>query len=189
MELKEAIYGRRSVRKYTERQISDEDLHEILDAACWAPSAVNLQHWYFVACRSEEALSKLQEIMGGSIFGLTKTLQNRFQNHPQVIEETLDFVKSMGGARTVILAFLQNPHYEESTAAIESTAAAIQNMILTAYSKGIASCWLTAPLLVGEELRETFAPEHGQLVAAVTMGYSDLEPKAPRRKEGRYIIC
>ena len=45
MELKEAIYGRRSVRKFSDKRISDEDLQEILDAGLWAPSAVNLQPW------------------------------------------------------------------------------------------------------------------------------------------------
>jgi len=188
MELKEAIYGRRSVRKYTEKRISDEDINEILDAGMWAPSAVNLQPWYFVVVRSEEALTKLNKIMGGSIFALTNVLNNRFKSNPEVIEETVSFVKSLGGASTVILAFLQQEEYDEYLGAVESAAAAMQNMILTAYSKGISSCWLTAPLHVEDELRKEFAHGKGHLLAAITLGYSDVLTKAPRRKDGRYII-
>ena len=188
MDLKEAVYSRRSVRKYNDKQISDEDLNEIIEAGLWAPSAVNLQPWYFVVCRSDEALKDLNEIMGGSIFGLTKVLNNRFKSNPEVIDETVNFVKSMGGAKTVILTFLQQEEYDEYTAAVESAAAAMQNIVLTAYSKGISSCWLTAPLHVEKELRERFAPGKGHLLAAITLGYSDLKPKAPRRKDGRFVI-
>jgi len=47
MECKEVIYGRRSVRKFSDRVIEDAVLEEIIDAALWAPSGVNLQPWYF----------------------------------------------------------------------------------------------------------------------------------------------
>ena len=46
MELRDCIYGRRSVRKYSSQRIADETLEEILDAAMWAPSGVNLQPGY-----------------------------------------------------------------------------------------------------------------------------------------------
>lgn len=188
MELKEAIYGRRSVRKYLDKKISDVDFNEIIDAGLWAPSAVNLQPWYFVVCRSDEAKTKLHEIMQGSIFGLKKVLDNRFKNHPEVIAETVEFVQSLGNADICMLSFLQQDEYDEQGAAIQSAAAAMQNMVLTAYSKGISSCWLTAPLHVEKELRAEFAPDKGPLLAAVVFGYSDMEPRAPRRKDGRVKV-
>lgn len=63
-------------------------------------------------------------------------------------------------------------------------------MLLAATDKGLGSCWLTAPVEVGvaAELRDTFAPGKGNLLAVVTMGYSDQVPKTPARKEGRYTI-
>lgn len=188
MDLKDAIYGRRSVRKYTDRSISDGDLNQILEAGTWAPSGVNLQPWYFVVCRSEASMAQLSKIMGGTIFGLTKVLNERFKSNPEVIDETLNFVKSMGGAKVCILTFLQRNNYDEELAAIESAAAAMQNIVLTAYAKGIASCWLTAPLHVEDELRAEFAPDKGRLIAAITLGYPAVEPRAPKRKEGRIRI-
>ncbi len=188
MELKDAIYGRRSVRKYDSEEVSDSDIKEIMEAACWAPSAVNLQPWYFVVCKSDESMSKLCHIMGGSIFGLKKVLDGRFKSNPEVIDETIDFVKSLGGAKVCILTFLQKDHYDEELAAVQSAAAAIENIVLTAYSKGMASCWLTAPLHVEKELRDEFAPDKGRLIAAITLGYSNVKPRAPRRKEGRFVI-
>lgn len=42
METKDAIYGRRSVRKYTDEPVSDEDLMEVINAGLMAPSGINL---------------------------------------------------------------------------------------------------------------------------------------------------
>ncbi|MEG2679074.1 MAG: nitroreductase family protein, partial [Oscillospiraceae bacterium] len=64
METFEALLGRRSVRKYKGTAVSEGDLREILEAACYAPSAINMQHWYFVAVRDTGKLEQLREIMG-----------------------------------------------------------------------------------------------------------------------------
>ena len=45
MELMEAIRTRRSVRRYQDREVPRELLEELMEAACWAPSADNLQPW------------------------------------------------------------------------------------------------------------------------------------------------
>ena len=188
MELKEAIYNRRSVRKYKDRPISKDVLLEIMDAACFAPSGSNLQPWYFVVCESEESRKKLSRIVGGSIFHLRKVLESRFQAHPEIIEETIDFVQSMGNAPVCVLAFLQRDNYDVELPAIESVSAAVQNLLLTAHAKGISSCWLTAMLSADKELREAFAPDKGRFMAMVTLGYSDEEPRTPKRKDGRVVI-
>ena len=49
MDTMEALLTRRSIRKYRPEPVSIEDLKEILAAGATAPSAVNMQHWYFVA--------------------------------------------------------------------------------------------------------------------------------------------
>ena len=44
----EAIRERRSVRRFTEEPVSEEDLAQVLEAARWAPSWVNVQPWKIV---------------------------------------------------------------------------------------------------------------------------------------------
>ena len=65
MEAREALLTRRSIRRYKPDPISEEDLKEILEAGLSAPSAVNMQHWYFVAVQSPEALDEVKAVMGG----------------------------------------------------------------------------------------------------------------------------
>ena len=64
MELMEAIKGRRSVRKFKPDPIPKEDLEEIIQAGLCAPSAQNLQPWYFVALTKKEDLSYLFSELG-----------------------------------------------------------------------------------------------------------------------------
>ncbi|MDR3321548.1 MAG: nitroreductase family protein, partial [Synergistaceae bacterium] len=41
--VREAILNRRSIRKYKKQPISDEDLNDLIEAATYAPSGLNLQ--------------------------------------------------------------------------------------------------------------------------------------------------
>ena len=69
-------------------------------------------------------------------------------------------------------------------------ATAIENVLLAAWAKGIGSCWLSAPQRMGfgPAFQRRFAPDKGEFVAAVTLGYPDQQPKMPPRRDGRYLI-
>lgn len=193
MEFREVIYGRRSVRKYMDKPVSEEDIREILEAGMMAPSASNFQPWYFVAISNKEKLKSVTETMAKASEILLPSLERRFPNHPGVVAETRQFLSLLGNAPVCVLAFLYKDDSEykrKETEFLESTAAAIQNMLLAAYDKGINSCWLTAPLESGMDiaLREEFAPDKGRMVAMLTFGYSEQKAKMPRRREGRYKI-
>src|SRR5699024_7574294 len=60
MEAREALLTRRSIRRYTPDPISETDLKAILEAGLAAPSAINLQHWYFVAVQNPQALDEIK---------------------------------------------------------------------------------------------------------------------------------
>ena len=50
-----------SVRKFTSETVSHEDLEYVMECVRMAPSAVNKQPWHWIAVRSDEGKSKLQE--------------------------------------------------------------------------------------------------------------------------------
>ena len=190
METVSAITRRRSIRKYTNQPVSDTDLKDVVEAAVMAPSASNLQPWYFIVIRSPEKMEALKKLMAEATKNLMPYWLRRFAKDPQVITETADFVRFLGDAPVCILAFLLRTEYEMPIPAIQSVAAAIENMLLTATDKGLGSCWLTAPLAggVGQEVHDMFAPDKGELVAMITLGYAAQSPSMPRRKDGRYTI-
>lgn len=191
MDFSWVVKERRSIRQYEDRPISDELLESILQDALWAPSAVNLQPWYFVVVRSEEKRKALDAIVNRTSDILRPSIAERFKNNPEVVEETLHFVDKLGGAPVCVLAFQLRQDYQKTDSSIiQSVSAAIQNLLLSAWNQGVGSCWLTAPLEVnlGETLRQVFAPESGDLIAMITLGYPKKASKTPRRKEGRYTI-
>ena len=190
METRQAILTRRSVRKYKGDPIPEADLVEILEAACHAPSAINLQHWYFAAVTSPEGMAGLREIMGRVRDKFRPVLLDRFPTHPETVRQTESFLTGLGGAPVCVLVFFLKEGYPDRDGAMQSVSAAIENLLLAAWEKGIGSCWMSAPQRMGfgEELRARFAPDKGEFVAAITLGYPDEAPKMPPRREGRWAI-
>lgn len=178
---------RRSVRKYKATPLADELLSEILEPALAAPSAINLQHWHFAVVRSPQALAELKAIMVKVIEKFDPVLKERFSKNPETIAETKSFLTTLGNAPVCVLAFLLKEDYPDRDGAMQSVSAAVENLLLSAWEKGVGSCWISAPQRMGfgEEIRQRFAPGKGEFVAAITMGWPDQEPKMPPRREGR----
>ena len=82
MDFKDVVMKRRSIRKYTDEPVSEEDLQYILECGMSAPSAVNLQPWYFVVIRSKEQMARLCEVMSDSSDKLSDDLHALFQVTP-----------------------------------------------------------------------------------------------------------
>ena len=59
------IKSRKSVRKYSEKHIPDEDLRKILEAGRLAPSWMNVQSWEFILVKSQENKDLLSELAVG----------------------------------------------------------------------------------------------------------------------------
>jgi len=53
MDLKEAIYTRRSVRDFTAEPVAEKAIRDLIDAAIQAPSAVNAQPYTFCVVRDK----------------------------------------------------------------------------------------------------------------------------------------
>lgn len=59
MELQESILKRRSIRKFTDAFVTDEELRKIFEAVRWSPSWSNTQVWEFVVVRDRDLISKV----------------------------------------------------------------------------------------------------------------------------------
>ena len=190
MEFLDVIQNRRSIRKFSNKPILREDVEDIIQAGLCAPSGQNLQPWYFVALTKKEDLAYLFSELGTTAFSHRKELEARFKNNPEVVEETMEFMSAMGGATTIILAFLNKPDYSDELlpSCIESVSAAMENMVLAAYDKGIGSCWVEAVVRCGDVLQERFAPGRGKLIGGIVLGYPAMEARPVKKKPGRYEI-
>ena len=161
MDVLEAIKGRRSVRKFSQKEIPKEVILKILDAARYAPSAGNLQDWKFFVVRGRE---RIREIAGIALS------QRWMESAGFLIIACSDLREiSRYGERGIKLYSKQD------------VAASIQNMLLYAWSLGIGSCWVGA--FEEEKLRKYLnLPEHLEIQAIIAFGYPAQIPSMPPRK-------
>ncbi len=66
MKLEEAIYGRRSIRRYKSEDVPHEVIMKAIDMARHAPSAGNLQPWEFIIVKDEEIKKGFTELVSPS---------------------------------------------------------------------------------------------------------------------------
>lgn len=125
MEFTEVLRARRSVRHLNSRlAVTDEDIHALLQAAVAAPSAGNIQPWRFFVVRSPEARERL-----------ASSLHQRWAAAaPVVIVVAVD-------PRPCAARYGDRGEY---LYAIQDTAAAVENILLAAVDRGLASCWIGA---------------------------------------------
>ena len=181
--------SRRSVRQYQERPVAREQIEQILEAARWAPSPHGRQPWRFAVLTKPELKRRLADQMG-------ETWQQNLEMDGQSTEVVaLRLEKSRqrilhAPALIIPCLYLEDlDHYpdaqrqaDETTMAVQSIGAAIQNMLLMAYDLGLDGGWMCAPLFCPEvvcdalELDTRLIPQ-----ALITVGYAAADPKRRER--------
>jgi F420 biosynthesis protein FbiB-like protein len=188
-QLMETVTGRRSIRRYTNDPVPGEFIDCLLDAAIWAPSAHNRQPWRFVVLNQAHAKERLSDAMGQA---LAQDLEHDGLPLNVIEKEVGRSAQRLTTAPVIILLSLtmqdmdqypdQRRQASELVMAIQSTAMAGQNMLLTAHSLGLGACWICAPLFCPKIVNETLGlPSHWQPQGLITVGY----PAETRFKERR----
>lgn len=65
-ELMPIIRGRRSIRRYQQKEVPGEDLEQILDAVRWAPSWANTQCWEVIVIKKQEIKERLRDTLSST---------------------------------------------------------------------------------------------------------------------------
>jgi nitroreductase/SAM-dependent methyltransferase len=165
MKRKNSIYdiikGRRSIRKFLPKPVPKEVILKLIEAASWAPSACNRQLWQFVVIENEYLKTKLKDVS------------------PLILRIN----------PPVVIYILYNKNYNpEHHANVQSAAAAIQNLLLAAYSEGLGSLWMCETGKEENIKRALNIPEEYMVIAAVCLGYSDEKIKPPPRRPLKEIV-
>lgn len=91
MELREAVLGRRCIRRFKKDPVPRKVIEEIFDYALWAPSGMNRQNWYFVVLTGKER-EKIIPICKKAFYNhLKQPLEKVFAKFPKVIRDTEKF--------------------------------------------------------------------------------------------------
>ncbi|HHY75907.1 MAG TPA: nitroreductase family protein [Firmicutes bacterium] len=179
----EVIKRRRSIRKYKPEQIPDADLQAIMEAAIWAPSAINQQRWHFTVIQNKDLLNEITELAREVMKSGPEFFAKRAQDpnfSPFFHAPTVIVISGDAGARFIQL----------------DCALAAQNILIAAESLGIGSCIMTSPEFFfstekGQALLKRLGvPEGYKHICTVTLGYMEgerPEPKPRRENTVTYL--
>jgi nitroreductase len=172
------IKSRRSVRRYKEEQVKDEELRQIMDAAISAPNCLNQQKWHFSVVQDADLLRRVVEkvkerLIDSPIKFLAQVAASpgysTFYHAPTVI-----FITGEEGANFVQI----------------DCAMAAQNMVLAAQSMNIGSCVITTPIFLfafedaSQWKKELRIPDNHSYACTVALGYEEgKHPSAPPRNQ------
>lgn len=184
MDFFDLVKGRRSVRKFKSEPISNDDVLKVLDAANWAPSALNSQPWEFIVIRGEW-IKHLGESFRGVIEALTSKMEKTNDNSILFSNKFLKFAKIYGGAPIIIVVLVKACKDPKTRRAFfESASAAMENLVLAAANLGLGTCWMTGPLHDETKLRSMLKIARDvELVALTPLGYPEAIPNPVPRKD------
>ncbi len=163
-ETEKVIYQRRSIRIYKDKQVPEKEIHRIIEAGRFAPSAGNGRPWQFIVLRDPSVLAEISEATLKWTTKITKLYQGKnfwrqvlknsmalfkpaaIDQRPMVAMQALatpafqdEPLDVFFGAKTCILVLrnslgISNPDFDAGICS--------QNMVLAAHSMGLGTCYV-----------------------------------------------
>jgi nitroreductase len=165
------IKDRRSIRKYTNKEIDLATIGKLIESARLAPSGSNSQPWHFLTLTNKEMKEKVAKVSHDQKWMLTAPL----------------FIVCIAAVEADQERYLD----EESPDAalkrgIRDTSIAAEHIVLEATSLGLGTCWVA--WFTQKEIRAVLnLPSYTYVVGILTVGYPDEKPLQRNRKQMQEI--
>ena len=174
MNVLEAIRERRSVRRFTEEPVSQEDLTKVLEAARWAPSWVNVQPWKIIVVKD-----------AGKKEALKQTLLPH--NPAAKAFDQAPLLLVLLGERGKSGQYGEGFATDKGDWYMFDVGIAAQNVALAAHSLGLGTVHVGA--IDHKKAAEFLAvPEGFEVVEILPLGHPTFGPKSPPRKELKEFV-
>lgn len=177
------ILERRSIRNFKAEQIKDNELELILEAAKFAPSAMNEQAWHFTVIQNKDVINKFNQTAKDIYL---KSGNDRFISLAKAEDFSVFY-----HAPTYIIVSAD----EKAVAPVADSALALGNIFLAAEALGLGAVWIHAVNYLyttaeGKLLfKELGIPEGYVPYGSAAIGYNAGEKPQPKpRKEGAVNI-
>ncbi|MFH1449378.1 MAG: nitroreductase [bacterium] len=157
------IKDRRSVREFTDQEISKDLIEEILEVGRWAPSGLNNQPWKFLVVTKKEVLNEI----------------SNYTKYQEIIK----------AAKLLIVVFLDKEASYHYLKDVQAVGACLQNMLLFIHELGLGACWLGEILNQSKDLSKYLGiSDHLELMAILAIGYPVIRERISTRKELKDLI-
>lgn len=169
------ILNRRAVRKYTDQQVSQEQLDIIMKSAIFAPSALNKQPWEIRVIQNPKIINEINNRF------LDFAQGKEFQGSAAHYREPNFSISHHAPTFIMIASDTNNPN------AKLDVGIALQTILLTAHALGLGTCPLgtVVPILNRPENADILdlvnIPEDYEVAINIALGYPAESPEAPIR--------
>jgi nitroreductase len=187
------INKRRSVRTFTNQGVPDGHIKALLYAANQAPSAHNQQSWRFIVIRgdSKKGLAKLVISQAAQIpkpaSALLRMAALSILSAPVVIVvvNTGDLIsrgtKLLRGEHDATHDFFR-------TMKIQSSAVAVENLLVAATSIGLSTVWLGSLFMIKKDILDFLSERKGEFMAVVPVGYAVRAGVGPKKVPVEQVV-
>jgi nitroreductase len=183
----QTIQARHSIRMFTDQSVGEAELLAVLNAANQAPSAHNQQAWRFIIIRDEKK-HQLTELINvkAALFPKSASILLRMASRSIASAPIVIAIANTGELiehGTKLFEIERNVSFDFfRTMEIQSSAAAVQNLLLAATSLGLASVWLGILYLIKDEVLELLKEPKGEFMAVIPIGYPARLTKGPEKR-------
>ncbi len=183
------IKSRRSSKNLGVGEIPFEVVLKALEAGVWAANAHNAQPWRFVVVSDPDVKRRLLEEMGKE--WLTDLLADGIDQEKarQIIESSNG--RSMKAAYLIVACLCMREmdvYWDakrsrcEYIMAVQSVAAAVQNILLAVHALGYGACWRCSPLFAPDAVKRVLElPKDFEPMALVEIGMRGGETQGRRK--------
>ncbi len=164
----EIIKGRRSIRKYQDKDVPEESLSRVLEAVQWSPSWANTQCWEVIVVKDPAIKEKLQG-------ALIKNPATKAMVQAPVVLVLCGKLKSSGYFKDQVTTKFGDWFMFD-------LGIATQSLCLTAYDLGLGT--VIVGLFDHNKTKEILGvPEDYEVVTMMPLGYPAKDPEAPKRRK------
>ena len=177
----EVVHSQRACRDFSEDDVDDDTLAQVLDAATFAPSAENKQPWAFVVVKDEAVRRRIATLTKQVWEGGAREYE---QTHLDArILADVDTGTAGGFARAPVVVVVCGDRAQAFERTLPSSVfPATQNLLLAATAIGLGSALTTLATAMAKDLAESLQlPESAKPMAVVFLGWPTRKLGPPRR--------
>jgi nitroreductase len=183
----QTIKNRRSIRTFADRGVFDEQIAVLLQSANEAPSAHNQQSWKFIVIRNQKKNELANLVTSKSaVFEKPASALLRMAARSIISAPVVIAVANTGGLieHGTDLFRIEKDMARDffRTMEIQSSAAAVENLLLAATSLGLSTVWLGILFLIKDDVLRFLGEPKGEFMAVIPVGYSAKSGAGPQKQ-------
>ena len=174
----EVLATTRAIRRFTDEPVDEVTLGRCLEAATWAPSGGNAQHWRFIVLDSPEMRAVVQQAADAAlkviepIYGMSRPAADDTSRNARRNRATYE-LHDLAGQRTSVLFVAYHNEFSSDFLQGASIFPAVQNFYLAARAQGLGACPTSWAAYDGEQLlRQAIGiPDRWVLAGHIVVGW------------------